>query len=410
VKSDAERLRSTLGAPELAWLIDRLHRRLELGRDLTGAAVLNDASAEERRAVARLLGRTPRPGKALSIPLELLEARLRNAGIAPDLKAAVETLRGPVENRRDRADAETAERDRLRALRNTSHHKGLTWYESWSAAIDADGTATRLIRSGSADTIAHAVAVLDRLPVVDLPIPVLAEAATGDTKALTGTGLERLVLRAVAAWRDRPAPANRVEARELWAEVGVIVDDLSSQVLVLNPRVREHHLLGNWLDAAADDGLPVRLTLHQLLRYPSTPDLADLYVCENPAVMRTAASELGADCAPLLCTEGEPFHASLRFVAAAAEAGSRIHWRGDFDWTGARTTAAAIDRWGAVPWRMGATDYLEALALGESEPLKGRPVPTTWDSALAAAMSAHGTAVMEERLIPKLLEDLSGMR
>ena len=126
-------------------------------------------------------------------------------------------------------------------------------------------------------------------------------------------------------------------------------------------------------------------------------------MCENPAVLRAAAGQLGAGSAPLVCTEGQPSAACHALLAAAA---GRIHWRGDFDWTGLRTTAMAIDRYGAVPWRMNSSDYLTALDEGESEPLKGPPAASPWEPGLAEAMARHGRAIMEERLIPVLLEDL----
>jgi hypothetical protein len=51
-------------------------------------------------------------------------------------------------------------------------------------------------------------------------------------------------------------------------------------------------------------------------------------------------------------------------------------------------------------FRVGAGDYLDAAAAGESETLKGPPVSSPWDARLAAEMRASGRAVMEERLIP----------
>jgi uncharacterized protein (TIGR02679 family) len=135
---------------------------------------------------------------------------------------------------------------------------------------------------------------------------------------------------------------------------------------------------------------------------PVTLDIAELRVCENPAVLRAAAAELGPRCVPLACTEGIPSAACHDLLGQAPV----LHWRGDFDWTGLRVIAAAITRYAAVPWRMGADDYLSALAAGESEPLKGPPAASPWDTRLAVGMRASGRAVMEERLIPLLLRDL----
>lgn len=230
------------------------------------------------------------------------------------------------------------------------------------------------------------------------------EWATGNTKALSGTPLARLVLRALALRDGVPPPADRTEDRVRWEAAGVIVDDLASQVLVLNLRARENHLVASWLNDAAKTGLPFRLTLHQLTRHPVTPDGADLYVCENPAVLRAAAAEPGASCAPLICTEGQPSAACHRLLDAAA---GTIHWRGDFDWTGLRTTATALTRYDARPWRMGLDDYRAALASGDSESLKGPSAPSSWEPDLAATMTSTGRAVMEERMLTILMADLA---
>jgi uncharacterized protein (TIGR02679 family) len=168
----------------------------------------------------------------------------------------------------------------------------------------------------------------------------------------------------------------------------------------------DRNVVGDWLRGAAAAGLPFRLTLHQLTRYPLTPAGPRLFVCENPAVLRTAAAELGPDAAPLVCTEGVPSAACLRLIAAAARAGVRIHWRADLDWTGLRGTAEAITRFGAIPWRMSTSDYLTALERGDSEPLRGSPATSPWDPALAGHLTRTGRAVMEERLLPILLADL----
>jgi Protein of unknown function C-terminus (DUF2399) len=63
-------------------------------------------------------------------------------------------------------------------------------------------------------------------------------------------------------------------------------------------------------------------------------------------------------------------------------------------------------RWPARSWRISAPDYRTALGDGQSKPLKGSPAASRWDPELAADMRATGRAVMEERLIPVLLNDL----
>jgi len=177
-------------------------------------------------------------------------------------------------------------------------------------------------------------------------------------------------------------------------------------VLVLNVRAVGKPL-GRWLTEAADIGEPFRVTLRQLTGAPVLPLAIDLHVCQTPAVLSAAAGQLGADSAPLVCTEGEPSVACYRLLQAAVATGTRIRWHSDFDWPGLRTTATAMRRLGAVPWLMSAADYASVLAAGGAEPLRGPEAPSPWDSELAELMHARGRAAMEERLLPALIADLA---
>lgn len=407
VSEDVDRLHRILGAAELRRLLDRLVHRLELDQPLDGVVTLEQATSDERRAVERLLGRRPGRGSSLSVSLPALEAVLRRAGLAPDLRAAIEAVVGPVRGRTERMAADTAAREAARAGAARGRHAGQAWYEAWLDEVSADGTLTRLLRRGEPDLLARVASVLDQLDAVPsgiVPLPSLAERATGDTKALSGTPLAALVLRALAAREDVPAPATRADERALWETAGVIVDDLTSQVLVLNLRASGSRL-ASWLADAAQLGVPFRITLHQLVTMPLALDRGDVFVCENPAVLRAAAAEWGTACAPLVCTEGVPSLACHRLLADAAD-GVRIRWRGDLDWTGLRLTATAIERYCATPWRMGLADYEAALHAGDSVALRGHPAASPWEEALASRMSETGRAVMEERLLPLLLADL----
>jgi uncharacterized protein (TIGR02679 family) len=210
------------------------------------------------------------------------------------------------------------------------------------------------------------------------------------------------VLRALATWHETPPPVGAEQERALWELVGVVPDDLASQVLVLSVPATGGPV-GEWLTAAA--GIPFRVTLHQLRLAPLVLDCDEILVCENPAVLRAAA---GRPSRPLICTEGSPsvaVHALLR----AARPGTPIHWRNDFDRAGVRLTAAALARYPTVrPWRMGLPDYSAAAHGGVR--LIGTPADTPWEPGLTDAMRQTGLAVMEERLLTDLLHDLRPRR
>src|ERR1700728_1922663 len=362
-----QRLRRVLGEPELGWLIDRIRIRLERGEPVDGTVTLVGATAEQRRAAARLLGHGIGRGTSLSVPLPDVDAALRRAGISSGLRSAVESLTGPV---RDRAAERSAEIRQFQDVLDGARRSPLAaepWHLAWLEGITRDGTLTRLVRQRQGHLLAQATAVLERLPAGPdesaVLLPALAEAVTGDPKALDGTGLSALVLRALAL-RD---PAGTGAERALWATAGVVTDDLASQVLVLNVRAVGDGL-GDWL---------------------------------------TAAAQLGADSAALVCTEGESSVACYRLLRSALSTGTRIHWHSNFDWPGLRSTAAAIRRLAAAPWLMGADDYRAALP-ASTESVRGQPAESPWDPRLAELMHASGRAVTEDRQLTALLADLAG--
>jgi uncharacterized protein (TIGR02679 family) len=377
-------------------LLAAARRSLErTGGRLDGSVSLTQPSDAERLIVIGITGvhRPPGVGR-LTVRLADIDAHLC-AVYGSDLAEAL----GPVRDRPGERQTEAAARDAALALGAAGRHAGDVWYTEWLQALRRDGTLTRAVRAGL--PFGDVIAVMDALPARDEPMPAFAERVLGNTKALGDGFVRGLVLRALAAWHRVDIPANAEEERTLWELAGVVPDDLASQVLVLGVPATGG-LLGDWLTAAAAAAVPFRVTLHQLRICPLVLDCDELFVCENPAVLRAA---VGRRSRPLVCTEGVP-SAAVHALLRAARDGTPIRWRNDFDWTGVRLTAAALARYpSAVPWRMSAVDYVRAADRGV--PLTGTPAPAPWDPELAAAMSTAGRAVMEERLMDRLLDDLA---
>ena len=406
--ADLAVLRRLLGPPDLAWLVERIRGRLERGEPVDGTVTLVGATSEQRRAAARLLCQAVSRGTTLSVSLPEVDAVLRKAGTA-GLHAAVEALTGPVRNLAAERAAEVLHWEEALAAARSSRLASLPWYAAWLEEIGKDGTVIRLIRQGHGSLLRQAPAVLEQLPGGPEPAGILldrvAEAATGDARALDPGPLASLVLRALARRESVARPAGHAAELALWTAAGVVADDLASQVLVLNVRAGGEPL-GRWLTEAAEAGEPYRVTLHQLTAMPVLPWAIDLYVCQSRAVLRAAVERLGAASEPLVCTEGEPSVACRRLLHAAVTTGTRVHWHSDFTWPGLRATAAAMRRLQAEPWLMGAADYQAALAGGGSVPLTGPESPSPWDTRLAELMHRSGRAVGEGRLLPELLAGL----
>ena len=396
-------------------LLDAARKSLErTGSDLTRTVTVKTPDDKERRAIIGITGQyRPEGVSVLAVRLADLDHAIREAS-GHGLIELLERL-GP--QLRDRP----AERQRLadgREATTRSVEKSFLgerdWFKAWLAELAADGTLTRLINTGDEAQLRQAARVLEwieqriELKAAPAQLAELAATITGDTKALgQGTALATLVLRALAFRQGASRPRTTEERRDLWDQCGVVVDDLASRVLVLNLPA-EGRGLGEWLTSASTHGIPFYVTLHQLVTMPLAFQAGVIvHACENPAVLRRAAGELGPAARPLICTEGQPSTAFHRVAAAITSADGALRYHGDFDWPGVGIAASIIDRHHATPWRFTVPDYEAAIkADADHVRLAGSGRPTPWDPGLEETMTAHGRAVYEEAVAATLVADL----
>jgi uncharacterized protein (TIGR02679 family) len=399
--------------PEFRRLLERARESLErTGGDLSGSVSLSHPDDAERKAIIGITGqyRDTRTNR-VAVRLADLDQAVRET-TGRGLAELLAQLGGPLHDRPAERNALAAARDAaLRAAQASSLHSSCAWYRDWLGEIGRDGSLTKLIKAGEQARLGQAVRVLEYLAGRrDVPVllPALAAEVTGDTKALNhGTLTSTLVLRALAVKAGTGRPGTAGERRDLWETSGVVLDDLASRVLVLNLPA-EGAGLAEWLTGAARLGVPFYVTLHQLMTLPLTIRGAVVHVCENPAVLRHAAAELGAGSAPLLCTEGRPSAAFHQLAGVVVGGGGELRYHGDFDWPGLAIASAVMRRHGARPWRMNAGDYLAGVrAHAEHVLLSGTPQPAPWDPELSTAMVATGRILFEESVADDLIGDLS---
>src|SRR6266511_1963270 len=412
MSTDAARLQRLLGHDDLRWLVQRSRRRLERGLALQGPIVLQNATPAQQRAVEQLLGRPVAPGQSVTVRLESLQVSLRRAGVAPDLRSAIEALTGPVEDQsaarlvRDRAWATAFEP--LEAL--CAERPVL---EVWLASVRSTGLLRRLARAeptaglGLAQSTAR---VLSQLPSPGVPLSVLASVVTGDGHSLdAGRPLHALVIRAAGQLGGVPDGEGAEWRRTVWASVGVLYSELTSPVLCLTLRADPATVSGRGLAVWAEVGQPTYLTVRQVLRDP--PGFRSLngrhvYVCENPTVVAETANVLGAASAPLVCASGHPAGAATLLLRSLAESGAQLRYHGDFDWPGLSIANGIVARFGARPWRFDAASYRAAAPSGGSA-LRGNRVEASWDTDLSDTMIAVGRKIEEEQVLAELLADLA---
>lgn len=406
---DTVRLRRLLGGPDLAWLVSRVRKRLEHGETLDITVTLPDATTYQRAAIAQLLGRRLRPGVAINVSLPVIDEMLRRTGVSPDgLGAAVIALTGPVVEKAVAAsNLATAWEEAFAPL--TDFVAKQPEFAAWYASVRSSGLLRRLAGAPSSDLFSALAAVLAQLPAGGEPIATFAARVTGSAHALDDNRpLSTLVLSAARTLADLPDGEGAEWRREIWASVGLLRDDVSSTVLTLGLPGDAFTACGRALTAWQSVGQPVVLTLRQLVRNPPALSVSSVYICENPAVVSTAADRLGSSCPPLVCTNGQPRAAVMVLLRLLASCGARLHYHGDFDWGGIRIANTIFGRLTVQPWRFDTPTYVSVCSAGQ--PLTGSPIAASWDTDLADVMRTAGKAVEEELVLDTLLNDLSGAK
>lgn len=364
--------------------------------------------AEQREALADLLGTPRRPGARTRVPLSgprglaVAVEQASGSTLADYLQARFGPLLDPAAARRQAAE----ERDELwRWWLGHPFVRALPQLSDWADGVMRLGT-----RGGVAATrslLERVLLVLDELPAADELLPVLAGRLLNDTHALdAGTVLASHVLGAVAAQQGVDKPDDAAGRRELWRAVGVRDDELSSTVLVAGLRPAGDTTAAQLCRLAAEAGEALSLTLAQVRRQTAAWNAEQVYVVENPAILALAVGDFGVQVPPVMCASGWPSAAVTHLLSRLAAEGSVLRYHGDFDGEGVRIANHLINTGGVQPWRMATDDYLRHVA-SRGAPV-GRVTDASWDVLLAPAMRERGVAVFEETVWPHLRTDLEG--
>jgi uncharacterized protein (TIGR02679 family) len=415
--------REWLTSPGLTRLWQGARKRLESnGVQATGSLRLTTMNAQERNDLSLLLGK-PLTGAAVTIRLDVLDARLRASAAGLGLRQTLEELGPPLTDRRaTRADVAARREQVWSSLASSLDASSLAdqeWPRQWYDLLRRAGVPRGVTPEAAIWTLQQAVQVLTVLLEPEGPERngtrgrgELAAMTTGSAHGLDdGTWLTRLVQRGVALAHGTEFPDDAAGRRALWRLVSVTPDEVSSTVLTYGLRPDGEGWRERALRERADHHAEVHFTprdLHDLrLQFPTA---TLIHICENPRVVEAAAD--AACVQPLVCTSGSAATVVFTLLDALAATGCRFAYHGDFDWPGIALANRVIRRYEARPWRMGTADYdlLAARSQAEGIPqlvLDGPPVNADWDPDLAHAMSALGVALHEEATLDLLVDDLS---
>ncbi len=409
-------LLSFLGRRDLARLWPEVRGRLERFGQPRGTVRLSGATEAERQAVAGLFGLPIVPDGELRVRLDHLDRALRASRFATDLRTAMTLLGGPLRDRTEDLVRERRRREELWA--GASDHATVRTrpdLRRWLAELRAGGLARRLGGLDGEQRLLHqALDVLGALALAPggVRLPVLARTTLGHSHGLdAGRPVATLVVRALAFLGGQPPPRGAAARRACWERAGVIVDDLSCDVLSLGVAPLGGGRIGDGLRAFAAAAEPVWITLRQLAAGDLTfPAGIRVRVCENPVVVAAAADLGAARSGPLVCLNGFPNQASSMLLGLLARQGAEIWYHGDFDWAGLRIANHLRQTVPFHPWRFTAPAYRQAVAAlapgAERLALGDAPTEAAWDDALGAAMRDAGISIEEEAVLGDLMTDL----
>lgn len=392
---DPARLARVLGGEALADLRARLRKRYAASDAPADGFTLANLSNAERDALAGLLGRARSGQRSLRLSHAALDEALRRAELAPNLRAALEALDGPI------VDTRAA-----KARRAAAWAEVFTRVDPALAEFAQDTSRQGLVKrlagqdtARAAALLADAARVLAQLPSAGTARAHLAATTLGNAHALdNGQPVATLIRRVLDPAREQ------LRMRDLWAEQGVLVNELAKPVATLNLATTGQSASDTLIQAAATAGEPLHLSLRLLLRAaPTWQPNQTLHVCENPEILAAAADALGPACPPMICIDGQLSAAPRTLLDQLTTAGAKIHYHGDFDWPGLTIANTIHARYGFIPWRFTSADYQP----DHGPALAGTPVEAHWDSELTAQMRNAGVAIHEESELKPLLADLT---
>lgn len=417
-ESRAAGIQGVLAAPGWRWLTEAVRTAWEA--DLSRRRVRIDVdrlTADQTAAMADFLRWPTHRRGVVTVDLGRLDALLRASGLATGLATCLTVSGGPLADMAgDRRAAAAARRVAAETLwTRAKEHPAIARHPALAGWLDDERVAGRLPAEPAtrARVLGETLDVLAVLPDAGIGLAQVATRVLGRAHALNAGPVPAAVLRAAGWLAGEPVTAPTAEARRrLWASLGVAIDTVSSTVLVLGLTLAGDSPLTVSLAAHTAAGLPMRVTLGQLMHHLERAELhgpGRVWACENPSVVEAAADRLGARCGPLVCTEGRPSVAACRLLAGLTRTGTKLRYHGDFDWAGL-DIAAGVFELGGLPWRLTATEYragVAAAAVALPQLPVRRGAVGEWDRDLVAEMERCGRQLEEEHVLDALLADMA---
>ena len=180
-----------------------------------------------------------------------------------------------------------------------------------------------------------------------------------------GTAAGLLLVHAICFREKRGLPENTHEWRELLEDVGIVPDNISSQVHVCGLRLKKGESWHPAYEAFYENGEPCVVTMENLKDITEAKAIDNqVYVVENEMVFSYLTSSEKKKACTILCTSGQLRSAAVKLLDFLVRSGASVYYSGDTDPDGLGIADRLWQKFQASVhiWRMGPEDYEKSLS------------------------------------------------
>ena len=200
----------------------------------------------------------------------------------------------------------------------------------------------------------------------ELPLAVFAAELSDNPHYFDrGTAAGLLLVHAICFREKRGLPENTHEWRELLEDVGIVPDNISSQVHVCGLRLKKGESWHPAYEAFYENGEPCVVTMENLKDITEAKAIDNqVYVVENEMVFSYLTSSEKKKACTILCTSGQLRSAAVKLLDFLVKSGASVYYSGDADPDGLGIADRLWQKFQAYVhiWRMGPEDYEKSLS------------------------------------------------
>lgn len=420
-----EELRAHFSLPEYRRFWQEVRKKWQsFGRVGRQTIRLPDPTAEECRRIGGLIGQYFEPGKPLLVRMDLVEDRLKSSRWQVGIEVLLPLVTGqPLVSNKQKAAGRISNWEAFCETLGAEVLRAETkrWLLNVRIGSAAGSRTLKMMFEEERDTATEVAKLcvdgLDSLPVWNGKqerLPVFANRLGGDPHALDGDRTAgRLFYAAICEVLQEEAGTASEWKRDVFEKAGLLLDDVSSQVIVQGIEVEPDDPWSSFFAQSRDARVPIVLPFALLQRPIAWKSTPRVYVVENPSVFQCLLDHcpLGKVLPPLVCTSGQLSVAAWRLLQSLAEKGAEIWYSGDLDVKGIEIAIGVSKRFGNRfrSWRMGGEEYDSApkgVVLSDQQVAMLQGMAPPWDAELVSRITKRKVAIYQESFWDLLLEDL----